>query len=155
MLGAIAVYTCTVSCEKKEQDAGGASTDVAKVEETPLEAAKGLLAKLASGLEKTVVALEGVTDKASAESAAKTIKEVSEELKALGPQGEKMKDSLSEEEQKAMEESAMATMKPLMGRMTDAMQKAMSDPEAAAVLAPVMQEFSQAMSPPRAPAPTE
>ena len=140
------------SCDKpKTTDASGdkpAQKEAAPA--TPMEKAEALMTKLSGGLETAVVALESITDKATAEAAAAKIKTVSAELSALAPQAQALKTSLSEEDAKAMETMSMEKMKPLMGRMTEAMQKVMTNPETGDILMPVMDEFRKAMAPPRA-----
>ena len=140
------------SCDQTESTTTPADQPVQKdtTPATPKEQADALLGKLAGGLETTVVALESITDKASAEAAAAKIKKASTELSALAPQAQALKAELSEEDSQAMETAAMEKMKPLMGRMTTVMQKVMTDPEVGEILMPVMEDFRKAMAPPSA-----
>lgn len=135
-----------LSCDKSKDKEADKKTETAP--STPKEKADELLTKLSAGFEKTVTALESVTDKASAEAAAIKIKEASAELSALSSQAKALESELSEEEKKAMETSAMKKMEPLMGRMTEVMQKVMTIPDAAEVLMPAIQDFQKAMSSP-------
>ena len=103
-----------------------------------------------------MVALESVTDKASATTAAETIKSASAGIGALSPLAKELETKLSETEKTAMETAAEAGMKPLMGRMTAVMQKVMTNPETGDILMPAMDGFNKAMAPPAdspAPAP--
>ena len=118
-----------------------------------MDEAKAILGKLASGVEKVVVALEAATDKASAESAAATIKSTSAELSALEPKAKELEAKLSEAETTAMETAAEAALNPLMGRMTEVMQKVMANPETAEALMPAMEALTKAMAAPGAGAP--
>lgn len=145
----IATGGILASCDKPKETNGDTGTvPVAATPATPMEQAEQILGKLTSGLEKVVVALESVTDKDSAEAAAATIMSVSAEISALGPQAKDLQTKLSDAEQDAMENAAEAGMKPLMGRMTEVMQKVMVNPETADVLMPAMDAFNQAMAPP-------
>lgn len=135
-----------VSCDKSKEAEAEKKTE--KVAATPKEKADALLVKLVAGVEKTVVALESVTDKASAEAAAVKIKEAGAELSKLVPEVEVMKKELSEEDNTAMKASAEAAMTPIMGRMSEAMQKVAANPEVSEVLMPAIMEFQKAMTPP-------
>jgi len=150
----VAASGLLVSCDKPKEPAADTNTAAktaakpAAAPATPLEQANEILGKLTSGIEKVVVALESVTDKASAEAAAATIKSASAEISALGPKAKELEAKLSEADKTAMETAAEAGMKPLMGRMTEVMQKVMTNPETADVLMPAMDGFNKAMAPP-------
>lgn len=151
-LALIVVGTLVVSCNKSEETSTMAETPPAApaAPATPVDQAKEILGKLTAGIEKVVVALEGVTDKASAEAAAATIKAVSTELGALGPQANELESKLTEADKTAMETAAEAGMMPLMGRMTAVMEKVMANPETSAIIMPAMEAFNKAMAPPSA-----
>jgi hypothetical protein len=152
-LAIVAAGSLLVSCSKSTETTGKTGTPpppAAPAPAVPIDQAKEILGKLTSGIEKVVVALEAVTDKASAETAAATIKSVSAELSTLGPRANELEAKLSEAEKTAMETAAEAGMKPLMGRMTEVMQKVMTNPETADVLMPAMDAFNKAMAPPSA-----
>ena len=137
-----------VSC-KKAEDTSPPKTVAPPAPATPLEQSKQVLGTLVSSMETTVKALEGVTDRASAEKAAETIRKVSAALKELSPKAQGLEAKLTEADKKVMETEAEAKMTPLMGRMTAAMGKVMANQEVAAVLNPAMEEFSKAMAPPK------
>jgi hypothetical protein len=150
-LALVVAGSLVVSCNKSKEAADKAEQPTAApaaAAATPLDQSKEILGKLTSGIEKVVVALEGVTDKASAEKAAATIKGVAAEIGTLGPKAQELETKLSEEDKTAMETAAEAGMMPLMGRMTAVMEKVMSNPETSEVLMPAMEEFNKAMAPP-------
>jgi DNA repair exonuclease SbcCD ATPase subunit len=133
-----------VSCEKpKEAEADKPKTEA--VPETPMQKSEALMAKAKDQMEQLVSALEGVTDKASAETAAAKIKEISVELAKVGPQVEVLKKELSEEENATMKKSGEAMMESLMGRMQTAGEKIEANPELNAILEPALMEFGKAM----------
>lgn len=147
----LAAGSLLASCNKSEKDTGDTGAPpAAPVPMAPIDEAKDILGKLTAGIEKVVVALESVTDKASAETAAATILGVSTEISTLGPKAKALDGKLSEADKTAMETAAEAGMKPLMGRMTEVMQKVMANPETAEVLMPAMEAFNKAMAPPSA-----
>ncbi len=115
------------------------------VAETPLDQSKALLGKLMVNMEKLVVALEAVTDKATAETAATKIKEIGAEMRTLAPQAKELKDKLTEEEKKTMKTASEEAMKPIQERMEKVMGKAMADSEVAAILMPAMMEFGKSL----------
>ena len=152
--GVATLAIVAVSCDKADKPAAAPTAAEKPAALTPLDEAKTLLGTLSKSLEKVVTTLEGVTDKASAETAAATIKSVSAELKSLTPKAQAIKETLPDADKQAMETEAMPAMKPWMGRMSEVMQKVMADPEVASVLGPVMNEFSQAMAPPKSTPPS-
>ena len=150
----IAVLTAAfaVSC-KKAEDTSPPKVTVPPKPATPLEEAKQVMGTLVGHMETAVKALEGVTDKASAEKAAETIRKVNASLTELSGKAHGMDAKLSEADKTTMEKEAEAKMTPIMGRMTTAMAKVMANEEMAAVLRPVMDEFSKAMAGPQPAAP--
>ena len=151
-LALVAAGSLLVSCGKPAETAAKKETPppAPAAPAAPVDQAKAILGKLTAGMEKVVVALEAVTDKASAETAAATIKGVSTEIATLGPQAKELETKLTEADKTAMETAAEAGMKPIMGRMTAVMQKVMANPETAAILMPAMESFNKAMAPPSA-----
>ena len=146
----IAILTAAfaVSC-KKAEDTSPPKATVPPKPATPLEEAKQVMGTLVGHMETTVKALEGVTDKASAEKAVETIRKVNTAIAELSGKAHGMDAKLSEADKATMEKEAEAKMTPIMGRMTAAMTKVMANQEVAEILRPVMDEFSKAMASPQ------
>lgn len=159
LLGAFLLPSCDKSTKPGADGAAPAGEDApvsaaaephAPVAPSRTDEAKALAIGMMAALERMTVAFEGVKDEASAKAAAEVILTTTAELTELAGKAQTIKEQMSEEEQKAMEEDQtgaqiQAKMQSIGERLSKAGAALPQDPAVQQAIMPAMKSFGKAM----------
>ncbi len=156
LLGALLVSACDKSAKQQPGASESAPGTVGAIAESPaaapsrVEEGKALMGGMMASLERMTVAFEGVKDEASAKAAAEVILTTTAEITELAGKARALKEQMSAEELKALEEDQMlpeieAKMRSMRERLTKAGAALPQDPAVQQAIMPAMKSFGEAM----------
>lgn len=159
LLGSVLLSSCDKSTKPgadgaapagEEAPVSAAAEPPAPVAPSRTDEAKALAIGMMAALERMTVAFEGVKDEASAKAAAEVILTTTSEMTELAGKARTLKEQMSEEEQKAMEEDQtgaeiQAKMELIGERLSKAGAALPQDPAVQQAIMPAMISFGEAM----------